>query len=451
MSNIINVKEERNVLSFAGEVFNLVANSTNFYLKFELDNEWDQNSIITVIFNFDGKYEYVELDENRMCQIPPTTSSRIWFCITTEPDETSKLSSTILSLDVEQTGDTNLSNIEVYENVHKVLLGLVQKLLDGDGVKAEFAKTADFSKSQVSLTGNENISGEKNFVGKLMQNSNIVLDSSQIAKPNLVMNSNFRVNQRGLSLYTRNGEDIYTADRWYLSKGNGSFNVTTKTLTGADEISPTVLCQWIEDTEYLTYGKPLTVSVTINGERMCFSTRLEETYEFSSAGDAIVNLYEGEGFVVRIYVKPTSRLISLQFLVENGVSITIEKIKLEISEFATKYEELQLHEELLECSRYYQKILPAGAGYALNDTTVTYFVPLAVPLRTMRNLVVSIYPKVIVNGVLTSTSNLMSTRNENNAIALAVKDIFVTKHQAYNVVNGTVFIDAEFYVWLKKF
>ena len=37
MSNIINVKEERNVLSFVGEVFDIVANSSNFYLKFELD------------------------------------------------------------------------------------------------------------------------------------------------------------------------------------------------------------------------------------------------------------------------------------------------------------------------------------------------------------------------------------------------------------------------------
>ena len=267
-----------------------------------------------------------------------------------------------------------------------------------------------------------------------------------VSNKNLIMNSNFRINQRESNIYTRDGEDIYTADRWYLSKGNGSFNVTTKTLTGADETSPTILCQWIEDTEYLTYGKPLTVSVTINGERMCFSTRLKETYEFSSAVDTIINLYEGEGFVVRIYVKPTSRIISLQFLVENGVSITLEKIKLEISEYATKYEELQLHEELLECSRYYQELLPGGAGYALNDTTVSYTVPLAVPLRTMRNLVVKLYPKVIVDGVLTSTYNIMSTRNENNAIVLAIKDIFVTKHQSYVVVNGTIFVDAEFYV-----
>ena len=37
MSNIINVKEDRNVLSFEGEVFDLVANSTNFHLRFSFE------------------------------------------------------------------------------------------------------------------------------------------------------------------------------------------------------------------------------------------------------------------------------------------------------------------------------------------------------------------------------------------------------------------------------
>ena len=128
MSNIINVKEERNILSFSGEVLKVVKNSTNFYLKFELDAEWELNTIVTAIFNFDGKNIYVELDENRMCQIPPTNSSRIWFCLTAEPDEVSKLSSTILSLDVEESGETDLSNVEEYRNTHSNMMGVVQNL-----------------------------------------------------------------------------------------------------------------------------------------------------------------------------------------------------------------------------------------------------------------------------------------------------------------------------------
>ena len=75
MSNIINVKEERNVLTFVGDVFDIVANSSNFYLSFDLDEEWLKCSIITVIFDFDGEKCCVELLEDRTCQIPQTNSS----------------------------------------------------------------------------------------------------------------------------------------------------------------------------------------------------------------------------------------------------------------------------------------------------------------------------------------------------------------------------------------
>ena len=141
----------------------------------------DLNKIITVIFNFDGRYEYVELDENRMCQIPPTNSSRIWFCITTEPDDVSRLSSTILSLDVEASGETNTEQVEAYQYAHASMLGLVQNLLTGNvnAKEAEFAVEAGVSRTQVSLTGDEEVAGEKNFLGTIKHNSNIVPDCKE--------------------------------------------------------------------------------------------------------------------------------------------------------------------------------------------------------------------------------------------------------------------------------
>lgn len=448
MSNIINVKEERNVLSFVGEVFNLVANSTNFYLKFELDSEWEQNSIVTAIFNFDGKYEYVELDENRMCQIPPTNASRIWFCITTEPDEVSKLSSTILSLDVEETGNTDLSNVEFYQNTHKSLLGIVQKLLSGEGLVAEYANRAGFSETQVSSTGDEEISGVKNFTGKLLQNSNHVLDSSVISKPNELINSNFVLNQRGKSTYTRKGEDIYTADRWCLLNGNGSFKVSAKTLTGLDETAPTVFCQWIEDLSFAKfYGKTVTVSATINGMRKSASVFIEKP----TSEDIIYNLFEFEGCLVRIYSSLSWKIIGLQFLVENGTAVILEQIKLEISDYETLYIEPSETEEIRLCSRFYQELIPAGVGFGLNEQTITFFVPLSVPLRGFNNVIVKTYPKVVINGTLTSTSNIIANKKEGNILVLNITEFPCTKYEPYNIVNGSIFIESEYYLWLKKF
>jgi len=442
MSNIINVKEERNVLSFEGEVFNLVANSTNFYLKFELDSEWAQNSIITAIFNFDGKYEYVELDEERMCQIPPTNASKVWFCITAEPDDFSKLSSTILSLDVEETGNTNLENVEFYQNAHASLMGIIQRLLTGEGLRAEYANIANVSQTQVSLTGDEDISGVKNFIGQITQNSYPVVDSSEYSKPNYIVNSDFSINQKSKLTYKREGTDLYTADRWYLCNGNGTFKVTTKTLTGLDETEPTILCQWIDRGWDLFLGKTVTCSVTINGVRKSATITLGESHDEV----AIHNLFETDGCLVRIYIPTTANTLGVQFLVENGTAVVLDNIKFEISKYETKYDKPIREEELRKCMRFYQKLLPAGVGYSEDDTTIYFFVPTVVPLRTFNNVVIKNAPEVLINGALVKATNIITGLKQDNAISLMIKDFPCEANKEYTVVHGTIFVDAEYYV-----
>ena len=121
MPNIINIKEERNILAFDSDVFDIVADSTNFYLKFELDEEWAQCSIITVVFDFDGEKCCVELDDERTCQIPSTRASKVLFCITAEPDENSRLSSTILALNVEPSASSCTEDEISYQQSHLFL------------------------------------------------------------------------------------------------------------------------------------------------------------------------------------------------------------------------------------------------------------------------------------------------------------------------------------------
>ena len=447
MSNIINVKEERNVLSFVGEVFNVVANSTNFYLKFELDSEWDLNAVVTAIFNFDGRYEYVELDENRMCQIPPTNSSRIWFCLTTEPDEVSKLSSTILSLDVEESGETDLSNIEAYQNIHANLLGLVQNLLTGNNIKAkiaDFANVAAVSQSQVSLTGDEEIAGEKNFIGTLKQNSNVVLDYSKVSNENLVINPNFTILTRGAGVFTRNGEDIYTADRWGLFKGNGKFAPSSHKVTGLDETQPTVFGQWIGEAERL-YGKTITVGAEVNEVRYTKTIQLPETVE----EDYINNIYECNDFVFRIYVHKQKKALGVQFLVVNGVSIKIYNVKLEVSPFETKFIDRPKAEEVELCHRYFQSISIYSLGYGLSEESLRFFVPTQIKLT--RGIVSASFktkPKIVKDGVLTELSEEISTKEQvDNGVILTVKTTGLTLNEVYHLVNGKVYIDGEFYLW----
>ena len=443
MQNVINVKEERNVLSFSGEVFNLVANSTNFYLKFELEKEWAENSIITVIFNFDGKNEYVELDENLMCQIPPTNSSRVWFCITTEPDEVSKLSSTILSLDVEATGDTDTSNVEVYQNAHKNLLGVVQNLLSGNGIKAEYAKVAEMSTSQVSLTGDQEISGVKNFKERILNDSKIIPNCGEVSNKNMILNSNFAINERKSSTYTREGEDIYTADRWCLMGGNGTFDAKNKVLTGADETASTILAQWFEFPETEQIGKTLTFSADINGERRSATITIPESVE----EDTAFNLYVGEDCTARFYWYESKTYFGLQFVVENGKSVTLDRVKVEESEFETRYITPSQAEEILQCKRFFQKTYLNGAGYAVTEEKVGYFLPLSTRIRSYKKIIVSNMPQAIVNGEIVDVfTEAKATRIYDNGFYLSLIGTGFTKNEIYYLTSGQINFDSEIYV-----
>ena len=451
MSNIINVKEERNILSFVGDVFDIVANSTNFYLKFELDSEWELNTVVTAIFNLDGKNVYVELDENRMCQIPATNSSRIWFCLTTEPDDVSKLSSTILSLDVKESGETDLSNVEEYRSVHSNMLGVVHNLLSGNisAKNAEFANVAGVSQTQVSLIGDEIISGEKNFIGEIKHNSNIVPDCLEVSNPNWILNANFRINQRGYSIYTRDGEDIYTVDRWGIFKGNGTFTVATHTLESTDETSPTVFGQWIEDSYYLK-GKVITVSATINGVRYSKTMTLPETFVFGE--DYINNIYECDDFVFRIYFyvdwTVEKSVLGVQFLLENGKSITIDEVKLEESAFETKFTQRTTVEDLTLCQRYYQILSTWSLGYALSTSKIVFFAPTITTMRAVGKVTVLNSPSYYLdNQKITMSGDIkLNSKGQNGVQFTYTSPTSIVKYSIFYICVGNIVVEGEYYL-----
>lgn len=452
MSNIINVKEEHNVLSFTGNVLNVVANSTNFYLSFNLDEEWAANAVVTAVFDFDGEQKYVELDENRQCAIPPTSSSKILFCITASPDSSSKLSSTVLSLDVEASGNTNLDDVPIYVNTHTELLGLVQELENGNvnamhaltatsADSATFATTAGTSQTQVSLTGDEAIGGAKNFTGSILHNNNIVPDVSQMSNPNLVMNGDFRVNTRETINYTRNGTDIFTADRWRLCTNNGKFNVNTKTLTGQDENGPTMLCQWIEEAK-IHLGRSVTISAKIDG------TRYFATYDIPSPipSDTTYTVYENETFSFKLFLKKSSKMFCVQFMVVNGSSIVIDEVKLELGTFPTGYFPKPYVEEFLLCQRYYQKVKIFSAGYSTSETNISVWVPLPASFKTARTITITSLPTIIFHdGSTQIASNVTIAQTNDTGLLLNVVATGLTANNFYYLYGGIAKIDGEIY------
>ena len=452
MSNIINVKEEHNVLSFTGDVLDVVANSTNFYLCFDLDDEWDAIAVVTAVFDFDGEITYVELDANRKCAIPPTRASKILFCITASPDSNSKLSSTILSLNVEGSGETDLDGIPIYVNTHTELLGLIQDLENGN-VNANHATTADSattagyatsagsSETQVSLTGDETIAGAKNFTGSILHNNVAVLDASQISNQNFIINGNFIINTRGTITYTRSGTNMFTADRWQICDNNGKFNFNTKKLTGLDSNGPVVLKQWIEDSQKALFGKTIAVGATIDG------TRYTKVIEIPSAPTESFTEYihQEDTFSFSIYLNKTTKLIAVQFSVVNGSYIVIDQVKVEISNTPTAFVSRTTAEELTLCQRYYQRLKLYTSGYPLTDSLLNIYVSVPTTLRLANTMTISALPTIIGGGSSQVASNIVIDQNNDAGIILTVYGTGFSTSNEYYVKDGYVKIDGEIY------
>lgn len=443
MSNIINVKEERNVLSFASEVFDIVANSTNFYLKFEFDEEWLESSIFTVIFDFDGEKKYVELDEDYKCAIPAANSSKILFCVTTEPSATEKLSSTILSLNVEPSGDTCLENSPNYQASRNELLQIIEDLKAGEiqANVANYATKAGTSETQVSLTGNEDIAGVKNFTGTLKTNSVIVPNSQDIGNPNLLINGDFIIDSRGSGFYTRSGTDIYTVDRWGLFNANGKFQQPYKKLIGTDESGPVIFCQWLEESSKFCFGKTLTISAKIDGVLRSKTIDLPSSF----TEDYINNIYETTGYTFRAYVIKNKLRFGVQFLVNNGVSIIIDEVKLEQSSFPTRYHQRPKGEEILLCQRYYQKVRVYTLGYALNAGKLFFQVPLPTTMCAPKTFSVAVTPKILKDGNLVEVTNMKYHQLNDNGIIISAEGENFDTSGYYVLLNGVFNLDGEYY------
>lgn len=416
MSNIINVKEQRNVLSYVGDVFDIVAKSSNFHLKFELDDEWKSCQVITVVFNANGKNYYAELDDDYMCQIPPVDAAKINFCITAEPGSDAKLSSTILSLDVRESGDTSLGDSLAYNEIHGKILGIVEDLRTGYGLRASkadtatladtatFAVTAGTSQTQVSLTGDETIAGTKNFTGTISHNGVIVPDVNQVGNDNLIVNGNFIMYNAAKSSYSRTGEDTFCADHWALLQHNGKFKTTKKTLTGSDESGPVILCQWVEDSLRLLYGKTITVSAKINGVVYYKTLTLPATF----TEDTIYNIHTTDNFGFRLYVDRFYMRVGVQFLVVNGVTITIEDVKLEVSAIRTRYVERPTALEAAMCLRFAQDLRIHSIGFCNAESSISFFVNYGSTLKYVKSfLLTSILTVYTLDGESFTTSQIV--------------------------------------------
>lgn len=179
------------------------------------------------------------------------------------------------------------------------------------------------------------------------------------SNPNLLINSDFRINQRGQDSYTVTG---HTADCWFSQK---LFTVTP--LESGIRIEP------VEAVTTNSFGlyQQIPVSKAMYGNDFTLTTKVAATndyayaviYAYNSADSVIkssdkIKLQTGLNSVTINNLPDTTSYIRIQFTFNSGAQtsdiLEVEWTKLELGSIATPFVPPDTATELTKCQRFYQ-------------------------------------------------------------------------------------------------
>lgn len=167
--------------------------------------------------------------------------------------------------------------------------------------------------------------------GRLSQLANYL--GKKFSNPNLLINPDFEINQRGASRYTSG----YTVDRWRVT--SATLNATTKTLSNPNSASGNFL-QSLENKPTGTFTVTLNVA-SVTGT-VKFSWKDGSTYKTGVAISKGLNTY----------TFTASSLTWVGIDIASGASIQLGYMKLEEGSVATHFVRPNKAEELAKCQYY---------------------------------------------------------------------------------------------------
>lgn len=257
-----------------------------------------------------------------------------------------------------------------------------------DNSKAEIQTTID----TIDNTLNTHIADQ---VKHITAEERTAWNAVNYSNPNLLINPDFRINQRGLTKYTGTDRE-YTVDRWqkafqYLPT-SGDVVVTTSesgsiTITNSTDKFVT-FTQKVENPRFL-YGKTVTASARIDGVTyMAIGTVL------TTGKGTILRSESGSKFYFTVYQDCSIERFDFEIHIVSGVTATIDWAKLELGSIATPFCPPDLATELAKCQRYFYRL--GGLknnfvlqGWAYSPTSMSFTYQFPVEMRTLPTLSVS--------------------------------------------------------------
>jgi hypothetical protein len=200
---------------------------------------------------------------------------------------------------------------------------------------------------------------------------NTLKNLEQLSNTNILINSNFRINQRNQEQYVVDGSinsSLYTVDRWIstvLTDANAEVVNINKLdncielvpISGGVNGEPEARLKQIleeEDTKMLR-GKTLTFSLKVLEDCSDVGIDISSSIDNNIYSLAFVNIEGGDILSYTFEVPDTATNLGVQFKT-SGInnSLKVEWTKLEIGEKVTPYYPRKYVEELTLCQRYYQ-------------------------------------------------------------------------------------------------
>lgn len=178
---------------------------------------------------------------------------------------------------------------------------------------------------------------------------------SVLSNPNLLINSDFSVNQRGAPSYTATASaNIYTVDRWFIP-ANSNYQITLTKLDNGIRITKPLssgygsydLAQFVEN--YALFAEK-TVTFSLKYTNNTGSFRLRITDGVSNSDSAVQTSSNGTVTVTKTISNSATQLrVIVASGTTAGYSVDILWAKLELSSVATTYTPPIYSEELLKC------------------------------------------------------------------------------------------------------
>lgn len=214
-----------------------------------------------------------------------------------------------------------------------------------------------------------------------------------VSNPNLLDNPDFKINQRGLSVYSQSAKgQKMTIDRWAIHKRSstetGDITLTPSSSGGSVLNNQTdglaCMYQRIENFSDL-FGKQITYSASINGSVLSLTTTC--TNATAQSGNVVYT--KDKSAWLRIWVV-LDTYIQFEIYLKAGASITVDWVKLEMGDTPTPFIPPNPALELEKCQRYLWVLRSTstndfilGRSLPSSSTSIEYYLYSPVELRSV--------------------------------------------------------------------